>query len=149
VAPILFGLATDRWRVRVLDLDPTIDPAGVVWGAESLRHDALTAERAGMPSRPPGPDLALRLPSSADLRDGEAAPVALSVELFVPFNFKFASDGLFAAPPAGVPLSISIVWLFSLSDLGAQRAVQLVHQLCGLLPGPRSDGQRVDISDWA
>src|SRR5215467_11173799 len=25
----------------------------------------------------------------------------------------------------------------------AQRAVQLVHQLCGLLPGPRSDCQRV------
>jgi hypothetical protein len=49
VAPILFGLATDRWRVRVLDLDPTIDPAGAVWRAESLRHDALTAERAGMP----------------------------------------------------------------------------------------------------
>src|SRR5215472_14248698 len=26
----------------------------------------------------------------------------------------------------------------------AQRAVQLFHQLCGLLPGPRSDGKRVD-----
>src|SRR6202022_4177084 len=31
----------------------------------------------------------------------------------------------------------------------AQRAVQLVHQLRGLLPGPRSDGQRVDFLDHA
>src|SRR6516165_3054660 len=27
----------------------------------------------------------------------------------------------------------------------AQRAVHLVHQLCGLLPSSRSDGQRVDV----
>src|SRR3981081_459927 len=27
----------------------------------------------------------------------------------------------------------------------AQRAVQLVHQLCGILPCPRSDCQRVDV----
>src|SRR6202163_3730766 len=31
----------------------------------------------------------------------------------------------------------------------AQRAVQLVHQLCGLLPSPRSSGQRVDVLDHA
>src|SRR3979490_3647341 len=31
----------------------------------------------------------------------------------------------------------------------AQRAVQLVHQLCGLLPTPRSSGQRVDVLDHA
>src|SRR3989449_4543168 len=31
----------------------------------------------------------------------------------------------------------------------AQRAVQLVHQLCGILPGPRSGGQRVDVLDHA
>ena len=31
----------------------------------------------------------------------------------------------------------------------AQRAVQLAHQLCGLLPCPRSVGQRVDLLDHA
>src|ERR1700687_5843672 len=31
----------------------------------------------------------------------------------------------------------------------AQRAVQLAHQLCGLLPSPRSSGQRVDVLDHA
>src|SRR6202790_2795046 len=31
----------------------------------------------------------------------------------------------------------------------AQRAVQLVHQLCGLLPSSRSGGQRVDVLDHA
>src|SRR3954454_18750732 len=31
----------------------------------------------------------------------------------------------------------------------AQRAVQLAHQLCGLLPRPRSGGQRVDVLDHA
>src|SRR5712671_6046033 len=31
----------------------------------------------------------------------------------------------------------------------AQRSVQLVHQLCGLLPSPRSGGQRVDVLDHA
>src|ERR1700720_2494388 len=31
----------------------------------------------------------------------------------------------------------------------AQRAVQLLHQLCGLLPSPRSGGQRMDVLDHA
>src|SRR5712692_188502 len=31
----------------------------------------------------------------------------------------------------------------------AQRAVQLLHHPCGLSPGPRSDGQRVDVLDHA
>src|ERR1700732_3101605 len=31
----------------------------------------------------------------------------------------------------------------------AQRAVQLAHQLCGLLPSPRSGRQRVDVLDHA
>src|SRR5277367_5862430 len=31
----------------------------------------------------------------------------------------------------------------------AQRAVQLIHQLCGLLPGTRSVGQRMDFLDHA
>jgi hypothetical protein len=47
-APILFRLAPHRRCRRVHDFDPTIDPAGAVWGAESLRHDALTAECTGM-----------------------------------------------------------------------------------------------------
>ncbi|MFZ2140959.1 MAG: hypothetical protein WAV78_29240, partial [Xanthobacteraceae bacterium] len=31
----------------------------------------------------------------------------------------------------------------------AQRVVQLLHQPCGLLPGSRSDGQRMDVLDHA
>src|SRR6516225_4647397 len=31
----------------------------------------------------------------------------------------------------------------------AQRAIQRAYQLCGLLPGPRSDGQLMDILDHA
>jgi hypothetical protein len=46
--PVLFRLAPDRGRCRVLDLQPVIDPTGAVGRAEALRHDALAAERAGV-----------------------------------------------------------------------------------------------------
>jgi hypothetical protein len=71
------------------------------------------AEPTAAPSPVPG------LPSSGDLPDDDAAPVPLSAAPFVLLDFKFASDEPFAAPPAGVLLSTSSVWLFSLSDLGA------------------------------
>ena len=48
LTPILLGLATHRWRVRVLDLDPAISAAGAVGRAQPFRHDALAAERAGV-----------------------------------------------------------------------------------------------------
>jgi hypothetical protein len=38
---LLFRLAPDRGRCRVLDLQPVIDPTGAVGRAEALRHDAL------------------------------------------------------------------------------------------------------------
>jgi hypothetical protein len=46
--PVLFRLAPDRRRCRVLDLQPVIGPTGAVGRAEALRHDALAAERAGV-----------------------------------------------------------------------------------------------------
>ena len=47
-APILFCFASHCRRRRVLDLDPAIGPAGAVWGAEPLRHNALAAEPASV-----------------------------------------------------------------------------------------------------
>jgi hypothetical protein len=48
LTPILFGLATHRWRGRVLDLHPTVGAAGSVGRTEPLRHDTLAAESAGV-----------------------------------------------------------------------------------------------------
>jgi hypothetical protein len=47
-APILLGLASYRWRRRVLNLEPVVDAAGPVWRTEPLRDDPLAAERAGV-----------------------------------------------------------------------------------------------------
>jgi len=46
-APIFLGFARDRGRCRVLDLYPAASAAGVVRRADTLRHNALAAERAG------------------------------------------------------------------------------------------------------
>ena len=42
-APILFGLALDRWGRRVLALDPVPRAAGAAGRAEALRYDAFEA----------------------------------------------------------------------------------------------------------
>jgi hypothetical protein len=47
-APILFGLALDGGRCRVLDLDPVIGAAGHVARADPLADDAFAAELAGV-----------------------------------------------------------------------------------------------------
>ena len=44
----LLGLARDRRRRRVLDLQPAVDAAGAVGRAEALRQDTIAAERAGV-----------------------------------------------------------------------------------------------------
>src|SRR6476469_8447235 len=44
--PLLFRLAPNRRRRRVLDLEPVRRSAGAVRRAQPLRHDALAAERA-------------------------------------------------------------------------------------------------------
>jgi hypothetical protein len=46
--PIFFGLTLHCRRCRVFDLAPMVDPSGTVSRAESLRHNALATERAGM-----------------------------------------------------------------------------------------------------
>jgi len=48
-APILLGLSLHRWRFRVLELQPVLRAAGAVTRAETLRHDALATEFAGVP----------------------------------------------------------------------------------------------------
>jgi hypothetical protein len=48
LVPLLLGLARDRRRRRVLDFDPAVGAAGPVRRTQTLRHDALTAERAGI-----------------------------------------------------------------------------------------------------
>ena len=45
---LLLGLARDRRRRRVLDLQPAVDAAGAVGRAEALRQDTIAAERAGV-----------------------------------------------------------------------------------------------------
>ena len=47
--PILVRLAFHRRRIRVLELEPVLRPAGAVARAEPLRHDALKAHLAGVP----------------------------------------------------------------------------------------------------
>src|SRR5262245_807991 len=58
-----------------------------------------------------------------------------------------------AQPHSGVvvnrPVRFGDSAYFEVVRPSAQRAVQLVHQLCGLLPSPRSGGQRVDVLDHA
>src|SRR5262249_5468865 len=55
-----------------------------------------------------------------------------------------------AQPHSGVvidrPVRFGDGAYFEVVRPSAQRAVQLLHQLCGLLPSPGSDGQRVDVS---
>src|SRR6185503_708501 len=48
LVPLFLSLARDGGRGRVLDLDPAIDAARFIRRAEPLRHNALTAERAGV-----------------------------------------------------------------------------------------------------
>src|SRR5215471_12838663 len=54
-----------------------------------------------------------------------------------------------AQPHSGVVVERPVRFIdganFEVVRPSAQRAVQLEHQLCGLLPCPRSDGQRVDV----
>src|SRR4051794_5660529 len=54
-----------------------------------------------------------------------------------------------AQPHSGVVVERSIRLgdgsYFEVVRPSAQRAVQLLHQLCGLLPCPRPDGQRVNV----
>ena len=47
-APILFRLAPDRWRLRVLELEPVRRTAGAIARAQPLGDDALAAELAGV-----------------------------------------------------------------------------------------------------
>src|SRR5258708_28195050 len=58
-----------------------------------------------------------------------------------------------AQPHSGVvvdrPVRLDDGAYFEVVRPSAQRAVQLLHQLCGLLPSPRSGGQRMDILDHA
>src|SRR6202043_2576142 len=58
-----------------------------------------------------------------------------------------------AQPHSGVvverPVRLDDGAYFEVVRPSAQRAIQLLHQLCGLLPGPRSGGQRVDVFDHA
>src|SRR5215216_5994725 len=58
-----------------------------------------------------------------------------------------------AQPHSGVvvdrPVRLGDGAYFEVVRPSAQRAVQLLHQLCGLLPSPRSGSQRVDILDHA
>src|SRR6516225_1028772 len=48
-APIFLGLAFHRRRIRVLELQPVLRPAGAVGRAEPLRDDAFEAHLAGVP----------------------------------------------------------------------------------------------------
>src|SRR5216683_1629263 len=54
-----------------------------------------------------------------------------------------------AQPHGGVvvdrPVRLGGGAYFEVVRPSAQRAVQLLHHLCGLLPSPRSGGQRVDV----
>ena len=54
-----------------------------------------------------------------------------------------------AQPHSGVvvdhPVRFGDGAYFEVVRPSAQRAVQLLHHLCGLLPSPRSDGKRVDV----
>src|SRR6195256_448667 len=58
-----------------------------------------------------------------------------------------------AHPHSGVvvdrPVCLDDGAYFEVVRPSAQRAVQLLHQLCGLLPSPRSGGQCMDILDHA
>src|ERR1700756_216649 len=58
-----------------------------------------------------------------------------------------------AQPHSGVvvdrPIRFCDGAYFKVVRPSAQRAVQLLHHLCGLLPSPRSSGQRVDVLDHA
>src|ERR1700731_4332058 len=58
-----------------------------------------------------------------------------------------------AQPHSGVvvdhPVRFGDGAYFEVVRPSAQRAVQLLHHLCGPLPCPRSDGQRVDVLDYA
>ena len=47
-APIFFRLTLHCRRCRVFDFAPMVDPTGTVARAESLRHNTLATERAGM-----------------------------------------------------------------------------------------------------
>jgi hypothetical protein len=47
-APVLFGLALDRWCCRILALDPVPRPAGAVGRAKALRYDAFEPEPASV-----------------------------------------------------------------------------------------------------
>src|SRR5262249_43181633 len=47
-APLFFGLAFHRRRIRVLELEPILRSAGPVARAEPLRDDALEAHLAGV-----------------------------------------------------------------------------------------------------
>ena len=48
IPPVLLGLAFCGRCRRILNLEPMVDPAGAIVGAEPLRHDTLTAECARM-----------------------------------------------------------------------------------------------------
>src|SRR6516162_833300 len=41
IPPIFFGLACDRWRFRIFDLDPKGRSPGAIGRANPFRHDAL------------------------------------------------------------------------------------------------------------
>src|SRR5262249_50212399 len=46
--PIFFGLALHRWRCRILDLKPVIDPSRAVRRAAPLRDNAFATKRASV-----------------------------------------------------------------------------------------------------
>jgi hypothetical protein len=48
VAPVLFGLTSDRGRARIFDLHPMRRAPGTIKRAEPLRDNALAAELAGV-----------------------------------------------------------------------------------------------------
>src|SRR5215813_10894219 len=48
-APLFLRLAFHRKRIRVLELQPILRPAGAVARAEPLRHDAFEAHLASVP----------------------------------------------------------------------------------------------------
>jgi hypothetical protein len=48
LSPILLGFTFDRWRRRMLGLDPVLGTVGAAGRTEALAHDALEAEFAGV-----------------------------------------------------------------------------------------------------
>src|SRR5439155_22000581 len=110
-------------RIRLSDKTSRLHPRHVVpKPAQAYKPEVPVEVREWIGPAPASPDLVLDAQPAAQPHSGVA------VDRPVRFG-----DGAY----------------FEVVRPSAQRAVQLEHQLCGILPSPRSGGQRVDVLDHA